>query len=44
MQVEVKSNLGVSVDGGLKVEAKGAMATLEGQGMTTVKGGIVMIN
>jgi len=44
MQVEVKSDMAVSIDGGLKVDAKGAIASLEGQGMTTIKGGVVMIN
>lgn len=44
MQVDVKSDMAVSVDGGLKLDAKGTMATLEGQGMTTIKGGMVMIN
>jgi len=44
MNAEVKASMGVSIDGGLSVEAKGVNATLQGQAMTTVKGGIVMIN
>jgi len=35
---------GVAIDGGLSFEAKGTTATLEGEAMTTIKGGVVAIN
>ncbi len=52
MNADMKGSLGASVSGGTgKVEcavtgvkASGPMAELAGQGMTTVKGGVVMIN
>lgn len=44
LAVDISSNMGVSVDGGMKVDAKGVMATLQGSANTAVKGGIVMIN
>lgn len=51
IQVNVKGNAtatlaapAVTVQGDVQVAVKGAMASLEGSGMTTVKGGVVMIN
>jgi type VI secretion system secreted protein VgrG len=44
MQIDVKGSMGATIDGGLQLQAKGTMATFEGQAMNTIKGGIVMIN
>ncbi len=44
MKIEVKSTMGVAIDGGMEFQAKGTMATLESEASTTVKGGVVMIN
>ncbi len=44
MNAEIKAGMNFKAQGGIAADLKGAMSTVEGSGMTTVKGGIVMIN
>ncbi len=44
MNVNISGTMGVKIDGGANFSASGVTSTLEGQAMTTVKGGLVKIN